>query len=383
MVVPTPTLLEAVKGFEEQVIHDLREIVEMESPTTDREAVNWVAEWVKRKADALGAQTEIVSSGHPERGDHLVARWSGSDGSLKPILVIAHMDTVWKKGTLQEMPFCVEADKIYGPGIFDMKGAIVFILTAIEIIQKLGRKTKRPITCLFNSDEEINSTTSRDVIQREAIKSNCVLIPEGGVGDAVITARKGILYFKLTIKGKSSHAGMDHEKGINAIEEAAHKILAIQKMTNYEIGTTVSCGIVQGGTRTNVVPAEVVLEVDARVPTKDEETRLIKKIESLTPVLAGASLDVYTLIKRPPLDREEGGIRLYEIAKELAAKLGYTLAESSTGAISDGNLTAALGVPTLDGLGPIGDGAHAVHEYIDKEKMTERIALLVRLLEEL
>lgn len=379
----TRTLIEYIESLEDETIRFLKEIVEIESPTTDREAVNLVGELIKSKVKALEGTIEIEPSGQADRGDHIIARWQGIDPSLKPILVLAHMDTVWKKGTLKEMPFRVDGNKIYGPGIFDMKGAIVFILTAIEIMQKLGLPFKRPITCLFNSDEEMNSSTSRGVIDREARKSKYALILEGGVGDAVITSRKGILYFKVTAKGKSSHAGMDHEKGINAIEEIAHQILAIQKKTDYSRGTTLNCGIVNGGTRTNVIPAEAILEVDSRVPTKEEEERIVREMESLTPVLKGVELDIYTLIKRPPMDRSDGVIQLYEKTKQLAEELGFDLPETSTGGISDGNLTAAIGVPTLDGLGPVGDGAHAVYEHIEKDKISQRIALLVRLLQEL
>lgn len=377
-------LLDCIDGMEAETLSMLQEIVELESPTTDRAAVNAVGEWVRSQSAALGASIEVDPSGQEDRGDHILAKWPGQRPDLKPILVIAHMDTVWKKGTLADMPFRIEANQIYGPGIFDMKGAIVFLLTVMKAIRKLGWMTNRPVTCLFNSDEEINSTTSRAVIDREARKADSVLILEGGVGEAVITARNGIMYFKITAAGKSSHAGMDHEKGISAIEEIAHQILAIQKLTNYEMGTTVSCGIVQGGTRTNVIPAQAILEVDARVPTLEEQSALQGKIESLTPVLSGAQLEVYTLVKRPPMDRKDGVVRLYERAKAIAREeLGYELQEASTGGISDGNLTAAIGIPTLDGLGPIGDGAHAVYEHIEKDRMTLRMALLARLLETL
>ncbi|MFF2445569.1 M20 family metallopeptidase [Neobacillus sp. NPDC058068] len=384
MSVATEDLIKFIEDdYLDEVIQFFKEIIEIESPTTDCEAVNAVGNLLKRKAGQLGASIEVEPSGVEDRGDHIIARWPGEDDSLKPILVIAHMDTVWKKGTLVDMPFRVVGNKIYGPGIFDMKGAVVFAIEAMKIIQDLNRKTKRPITILFNSDEEINSTTSRPVIKREAMKSEFALILEGGVGESVLTARKGIMYFKITAKGKPSHAGMDHEKGINAIEEISHQILKIQKLTDYQIGTTVSCGVIQGGTRTNVIPAQAILEVDARVPTNEEVKRLTKEMESLTPVLAGAELDIYTLVKRPPLDRTEGVVHLFEKAKKFAKDLGYDLEETATGAISDGNLTAALGVPTLDGLGPIGDGAHAVYEHIEMDKISKRLALLVKLLEEL
>ncbi|EKN63456.1 M20 family metallopeptidase [Schinkia azotoformans] len=384
MRIETEDLIKLIETeYQDEIIDFFKEIIEIESPTTDREAVNQVGELIRRKVNSLGAEIEIEPSGAEDRGDHIIARWPGEDNTLKPILVIAHMDTVWKKGTLADMPFKVEDNKIYGPGIFDMKGAVVFAIEAMKIIQDLNKKTKRPITFLFNSDEEINSTTSRSVINREALKSEYVLILEGGVGEAVLTARKGILYFKVTAKGKASHAGMDHEKGINAIEEISNQVIKIQRLTDYKVGTTVSCGVISGGTRTNVIPAKAVLEIDARVPTNAESERLIKEIESLTPVLEGAELDIYTLVKRPPLDRTDGIVDLYSKAKQFARELGYELEETSTGAISDGNLTAALGIPTLDGLGPIGDGAHAVYEHIEKDKIAKRLALLVKLLEKL
>ncbi|WP_102348920.1 M20 family metallopeptidase [Bacillus sp. Marseille-P3661] len=384
MSVTTEELISFIeKDYQGEILDFLQEIIEIESPTTDREAVNQVGDLLKQKLSKLNAKIEVEPSGVEDRGDHIIARWPGEDPTLKPILVIAHMDTVWKKGTLVDMPFRVEGNKIYGPGVFDMKGAVVFAIEAMKIIQDLNKKTRRPITMLFNSDEEINSTTSRPVINREAKKSEYALILEGGVGESVLTARKGIMYFKVTAKGKASHAGMDHEKGINAIEELSHQVLKIQKLTDYQVGTTVSCGVIQGGTRTNVIPAQAVLEVDARVPNNEEVERLKKEIESLKPVLEGAELDIYTLIKRPPLDRTEGVVDLFTKAKGFAKDLGYDLEETSTGAISDGNLTAALGIPTLDGLGPIGDGAHAVYEHIEKDKISKRLALLVKLLEEL
>ena len=376
-------LIAHIRSKEDEIIDFLREIVEMESPTIDRAAVNKVSQYVRQKAEGLGAEIEIVPSNREDRGDHLIASWPGQHNDLDPLLVMAHLDTVYEVGTLQKMPFKVEGNKIYGPGVFDMKGAVVFLLTAIQVLQELGKQTNRPIRCLFNSDEEMNSATSREVIDREARKAHSVLVLEGGVGDAVLTSRKGIMYFKIEAIGKSSHAGMDHAQGINAIEEMAHHILNIQRQTNYDTGTTVSCGIIQGGTRTNVIPSQATLEVDARVATQAEALRLKDRIEALTPVLPGAKLDIYTLIKRPPLERTDGVVQLYHKARQLAAELGYDLPEASTGAISDGNLTAAIGVPTLDGLGPIGEGAHSSHEHILKDKIAPRLALLVKLLEKL
>ncbi|MFZ4451586.1 M20 family metallopeptidase [Salibacterium aidingense] len=376
----TEEMLEVAAAYEQDAISLLKELVEIESPTYDREAVNQVGKLIKEHGKQLGARIAVEPSHHEERGDHVIATWAGEDESLKPLLVIAHMDTVWQKGTLETMPFREEGNTISGPGVFDMKGAISFLLTAVKMIQDYNDTLKRPLTVLFNSDEEMNSATSREIIGTLAKESEAVLILEGGEGDAVLTERKGIMYFKLTASGVSSHAGMDHEKGTNAIEEIAHQILRIQQLTDYEKGTTLSCGIIKGGTRTNVIPAEAVLEVDARVPSEEEITRLSEKMASLSPVLSGAALDLETLVKRPPLDRTEKVVALYEKAKKEAKELGYELTEASTGAISDGNLTAAAGVPTLDGLGPIGAGAHAAHEHIVRDKIPKRLALLVQLL---
>lgn len=372
-----------IEGHEDEIIQWLKEIVEIESPTDNRQAVNRVGQWIQDKVHALGGQIETIQSNHPNRGDHLIARWKGKDSQEKPLLIIAHMDTVWPIGTLKTMPFRIEEDKIYGPGTFDMKGAIVFLLFAIKMIREMGVPFTRTIHILFNSDEEMNSQTSREIIDKEALQAEAVLIPEGGVGEAIITERKGILYFKITVTGRASHAGMDHEEGINAIEEIAYQILQIQRLTNYDTGTTLNCGIVKGGTRTNVIPEKAELEVDARVVTMNEAERLIEKMKSLQPVLDGSKLHVYSLIKRPPLERTKEVKRLFEIAKRCCVMQGYELTESSTGAISDGNLTAARGIPTLDGLGPIGNGAHASHEHIVKSKMMKRILLITHLLLEI
>lgn len=383
MLIEKEFICEARKYLDEkheEVIEWMKEIVEIESPTDNREAVNEVGAWVKEKIKSLGGEIEVVPSNHPDRGDHIVARFKGASSNEKPILLIAHLDTVWPIGTLEKMPFKIEGDKIYGPGVFDMKGGVIFALYAIKLIQDLGLRLNRPINILFNSDEEMNSQTSREIIDIEASKAEAVLVLEGGIGEAVITERKGILYFKVTATGKSSHAGMDHQSGVNAIEEISRQVIDIQKKTNYDVGTTVSCGIIHGGTRTNVVPEKAVVEVDARVKTLDEADRLINEMKQLEPNLDGAKLDIYTLVKRPPLERNSGVKRIYEIARRCAEKQGYELKEASTGAISDGNLTASKGIPTLDGLGPIGAGAHASHEHIVKSKINERLILISQLL---
>src|SRR5690625_4702195 len=191
---------EYVEKHHDDIVQWMKEIIEIESPTDNREAVNDVGEWVKEKIDHLGGEVEVVPSNHPDRGDHIVARWEGSSDK-KPILLIAHLDTVWPIGTLESMPFKIEDDTIYGPGVYDMKGAVIFALYAVKLIQDLGMKYNRSIHILFNSDEEMNSATSREIIDIEASKSEAVLVLEGGIGEAVITERKGILYFKITAKG--------------------------------------------------------------------------------------------------------------------------------------------------------------------------------------
>lgn len=370
----------------------VRALVEIESPTTDRAAVNRAMDFVAARCRALEARVDVVAQQQAaDRGDHLVVRWPGGGAGRsgrdapdeRQLLILIHLDTVWPTGTLAARPFRVDGGRAYGPGIYDMKASAAMALQAVAALRALRRRPRRPLTILFTSDEEIGSWTSRELIEAEARRSAAVLVMEGAERGAAVTARKGIMYFLVKALGRAAHAGMDHASGVNAIEELAHQILALQRLTDYRVGTTVSCGIVSGGRRTNVVPAEAQVEVDARVPTLAEAERLRAAVEGLRPRLPGARLETSSLLKRPPLVRDPGVARLYETARALAAEIGFRLEETGSGGISDGNFAAALGVPTLDGLGAVGEGAHAEHENIEVAALPDRIALLARLIETL
>jgi glutamate carboxypeptidase len=374
-------LLEHLTARQGEILALIRSLVTIESPTTDRTGVNRVLALVTEHVRELGGSVRVLAQPQrTDRGDQLEATWAGQSADA-PLLVLIHVDTVWPQGTLERLPFRVEGDRAYGPGIYDMKASAAMLLEAVAALRALGRRPRRPLQVLFTADEEIGSFTSRELIEAAAKEAAAVLVMEGAENGGAVTARKGILYFKVMARGHASHAGMAHAEGVNAIEELAHQILTLQQMTSYVVGTTVSCGLIAGGSRTNVVPAEAYVEVDARVPSMTEAERLKAAVEGLRPHLPGAALTVSSLVKRPPLARDAGVARLYETARHLAAELGFDLPETHSGGISDGNFTAALGVPTLDGLGAVGTGAHAEHEHILLSALPQRTALLARLIE--
>jgi glutamate carboxypeptidase len=299
--------------------------------------------------------------------------------------MLAHFDTVWRKGELEKMPFRIEDGKAYGPGIFDMKGGLVQGIYALHALKSLKKEIGCKVVFLFTSDEEIGSPTSRELIEEEAKKSKCVLVLEPAMSPngALKTSRKGVGLFHLKVTGRPSHSGIDHEKGRSAIEELARQIIYLHSLTNYGTGTTVNVGVIKGGTTSNVVAAEAEAEIDLRVRTQAEAERVIPLILGIQPQTDGTTLNITGGINRPPLERTEQVAKMYEIAKNLAKeKLGFELPEAATGGASDGNFTAPL-APTIDGLGAVGDGAHAVHEHVLISEMPVRSTLVALLLETL
>jgi len=292
------------------------------------------------------------------------------------------MDTVWDMGTLAERPVVIQDGRLFGPGAFDMKGGIVTALWAIRVLRGLNFMPKRRITLLLTSDEETGSKTSRPIVEMEALQHDAVLVlePAQPPSAALKTWRKGVGMYQVRTIGISAHAGAAHEEGVNAIEELAHQVVAIQALTDYAAGTTVNVGVVSGGTRSNVVPESAWARVDVRVMNQAEADRLDASLRSLQPHLKGARLEVTGGINRPPMVRTAAGLSLFQKAAEIAAELGFSVTETGTGGGSDGNFTAALGVPTLDGLGVVGDGGHAQHEHVVISSLPERAALLAGLL---
>ncbi|PYR66295.1 MAG: hypothetical protein DMG20_13240 [Acidobacteria bacterium] len=354
-------------------------MVALESPSFDKPLVDEFVRFVGAQFAAMGGQVEFA---HADKfGDHMIARFTGS--SSERILLLGHTDTVWPAGEITKRPFKITGGRAFGPGVFDMKAGILLIAMAIDALQKVARGLPKCVTVLLVSDEEVGSASSRTVTESEARPCRAVFVLEPSLpGGALKTARKGIGRFALKAIGRAAHAGIDPQNGVNAIEEISQQILKLQKMTDPVRGTTVTVGVVQGGTRPNVVPAEAAAEIDIRISSMEEAERMTKMIKALSPQLPGARLEIRGSINRPPMERTAETIRLFQLAQKVAQTLGIALKEGSTGGASDGNFTSALGIPTLDGLGAVGGGAHAVDEWVDIQLLPHRAALLAGLLSE-
>jgi len=298
------------------------------------------------------------------------------------ILVLGHADTVWPLGTLRTMPFREADGRLWGPGVLDMKAGLAFCLFAARAIRDLDVAVRRKVVLLVVSDEEVGSHSSRALTEAEARRSDCVLVLEPGTGLAgkLKTARKGVGQYTIVVEGKASHAGVDFENGASAIVEAARQVVAVAAFTDLARGTTVNPGVIQGGTRTNVIAAEARVEVDVRVARLSDAEELDRKFRALRPVDRRCRIRIEGGLNRPPMERTPEIAALFQKAQGIAAAMGVALEESATGGGSDGNFTAALGVPTLDGLGAVGEGAHATNESVMVNRIADRVALLAGLL---
>ena len=364
-----------------QMLVSIQELVELETPSTDYDRLDACAEYLLQKFSQAGAHCELVEvSG---AGNHLKATWPGQDPSLAPGLVLTHFDTVWPVGRIVSHPFRMEEGRAFGPGIFDMKTSIVVMEYIFRALQEGQTLPPRPITVLATADEEVGSTTSKDLIEETAMESAFVLVLEPPLPGGVLkTARKGSQAIKVTTSGIAAHSGIEIEKGVSAIEEAAHHILTVQGLTDPETGITANVGVVQGGTRSNVVADSAEFEVDLRGWDKQGLDAAIQTIRNLQPRLAGAGVQVDASRGRPPLESKVTGA-IFAAARPIAASLDMDLQGERTGGGSDGNLTGAMGVATLDGLGVPGAGAHAEHEHIELNRLVERAQLVAALLWEL
>ena len=365
----------------------LKTLVETESPSNDKAAVDRVGTIVAREARKLGAQVEIIPN--RETGDHVLAKFALSrttegrphEAKGEGILILCHMDTVFALGAIHKTPYREQDGKIFGPGTLDMKAGIVIALAAIKEAQNSG--LNRPVTLLCTSDEEIGSHTSRELIKSLAKESALVLVMEGALLDGSLkTWRKGVGEFWVKTKGRAAHSGGDHQAGRNAIEEMAHQVIAIQKMTDYEKQTTLNVGVIQGGTVSNVVPEEAVIQVDVRVMQPGEWERLESEMENLKPVLDGTSIEITGGLNRPPMPLDEKMKATFERAKSIATGIGMTLTAGGTGGASDGNFVAPLGIPLLDGMGAVGEGYHSEREYIFAESLEQKAKLIAALIRE-
>ena len=369
-----------------QILQTIGDLVREETPSNDKERLDIFVERLADRFSGAGLETEIISS--PTRGSHLRGRFEKGqfveNPDAAPALILCHYDTVWPVGSLASHPFRVDDQGwAYGPGIFDMKSSLALAEYTMRGIQSLGLLLPRPVTLLATSDEEVGSQTSRELIEEEASRAAYVLVLEPPLpGGKLKTARKGSSHFALKITGRAAHAGVEPEKGVSAVQEMAHQILALHGLTDLAAGTTVNVGVVTAGTRSNVVAAHAEAQIDVRAWTEEEMRRVSEAIMELQPNVSGTELVVTGGENRPPLERSVTG-GLFEQARRIARPLGIDLEEAGTGGGSDGNLTGALGVPTLDGLGIPGDGAHADHEHIEVDKIAERAAILTLLLLEL
>ncbi len=355
----------------------LRRLVEMESNSLDKPGVDRVASFLAREFRSLGSQVEVLQE--PRRGNLLKATWHGRG---RPVMVLGHLDTVWSSGTLERRPFRLDAGRAYGPGIFDMKSGILLALLACGAFQKGRIDPGKEVIFFFTSDEEIGTEAGLPHLRSAVENCAAVLCLEPPLnGGGAKTFRKGVSTYRIRVQGIASHAGVDHAGGANAIAELSRQVLALQEMTCYARGITVSIGLMRGGTASNVVPADAEAEVDVRASTSADALWMDERIRALKPHDARCTLQVTGGVNRPPLERSEGVIRLYLKARAVAAELGMDLAEGSTGGGSDGSYTASMGIPTLDGLGVEGDGAHAEHEYIEVACIPRRAALLCRLIQ--
>jgi glutamate carboxypeptidase len=365
------------------ILQLIRELVEQETTSRAETRLNQITHFVAARLQPFASQLEFFPS--PGYGTHLCARFQGGHASAAPqVLVIGHLDTVWPVGTLARLPFRItEEGTAHGPGIFDMKASIAVVMHALEAIVTQGLPTHHPVTLLLTCDEEIGSKTSRELVEAEARRAGAAFVLEPPIpGGIVKTGRKGIGGFTLKVAGRAAHAGLDPSQGINAIVELAHQTLRLAALNDYERGITVNVGVANGGTTSNVVPAEASAKIDFRYWTKEDGQQVEATIRNLQPVLAGARLEITGGINRPPMERSAKNLALYELAKRCAAEFDLDLQEGKVGGGSDGNFTAALGVPTLDGLGVDGAGAHADHEHILLADIPRRAALLTRLIME-
>lgn len=357
-------------------------LVKLESPSDDKAAVDRCGAELTRRLTAIGAR--VTRSAQTTCGDHVRAEWQPTiSGDTAPILLLGHFDTVWPIGTLERMPLHERDGRLHGPGIFDMKAGVAVAMLAMRALRE-GRGAIPHVAMLWTTDEEIGSATSRALIEETARASSAVLVLEPSLpGGAAKTSRKGVGEFELTVHGVSAHAGLDPGKGASAVHELAKQVLALEALQDPQRGITINVGVISGGSRTNVIADRASAMIDVRVPTMEDAARLEGAIRSLGATRSSIRLEVTGGIGRPPFERSAAVIRLYEQARQVAAALGGVLREGAAGGGSDGNFTGALGVPTLDGLGPEGDGAHAVHEHVLLDNLSWRGAFLAGLIESL
>ncbi len=371
-------ILQELEAMHPEAVQLLERMVKLESPSYNEALVNRLVRFLADEFGRLGG--EITRIPEEDRGDHLVIDFRGESDT--PIMLLGHTDTVWPEGTLAQRPFTITGDIATGPGVFDMKAGIVMMWMAIRALFKVRGGLPHPLSILLISNEEVGSPGSRALVRSRAEEVEAVLVMEPPLpGGALKTTRNGMGRFVVKAFGKAAHTGINPQDGVNAVEEIAHQIMRIRELGDVEKGTTVTVAVVEGGTRPNVVPEECFIQVDARTPTNSEAERITAAIHSLEPVLEGARLEIDGAFRRPPLEPTPGNMKLFDCARGVARDLDRKLGDGATGGTSDGNLTSAMGVPTLDGLGAVGLGAHQVEEQVEISSLPWRAAIVAGLIE--
>ena len=380
--IETESALDVLKWLtdhQREMVDQVRELVVRESPTHDKPACDALCAFLAEQFDALGGRVKI--NRQSKAGNHLQVEFVGPRGR-KPALLLGHYDTVYDLGTLTTMPWREQNGRLHGPGVFDMKSGIAQIMFALRSLKDVKGGLRRPVKVWLVSDEEEGSDSSRTLTEKLAAQCEAVLVCEpAGPGGALKTARKGVGGFLIKVTGKASHSGLDFEKGQSAILELSHQIQAVSRLTDLKRGITLNVGVIRGGTRTNVVAAEAIAEVDLRIARKSDGPVMERKVRALRPVNRKCQLHIEGGVNRPPLERTKQVAALFHVAQTIARDLGFPLAEIAVGGGSDGNFTGGLGIPTLDGLGAVGDGAHAPHESVVAAELPRRAALLAGLIE--
>ena len=376
-------LLQHARRQKEDIISTIGQMSECESPSDSPASVNRFVDLVAEHAKDI-ARPKLIKSDRYGKHLRLDFKLRGATGTAQ-ILGLGHSDTVWPLGTLKSMPFRRHKGRLWGPGVLDMKAGLAFFIYAARILRDLDVPVEKKISLLIVSDEEVGSSDSRALTEAEARRSACVLVLEPGSGltGRLKTARKGIADYRLSVHGKAAHAGVDFTAGASAITEAARQIERAALLTNLPLGITVNPGVIAGGTRSNVIAAEAYVEFDVRIEQVRHAQLIDRKMHGLRPFDKRCKLTVEGGLNRPPMERTKAIAALFARAKEMGAEMGVALEESSTGGGSDGNFTAAIGVPTLDGLGAVGEGAHAINESILIDRIADRTALLAGLLSRL
>lgn len=375
----TPT--EILKYYEtrlEAIISSIRDIVEIESPSYDADRSVAVVDWIERAFRATGVELAVERVKAEGYGEHIIVRAFSSDGPHT--LLLGHTDTVHPVGTREKNPTRVDGDRYYGCGIFDMKSGIVLMIEALRFFAATGQKPSRPITILLACDEEVGSHSGRPLVEHEAANADRCLVLEPSADGRVKTGRKGTGTFKLIAHGVPAHAGLEPERGANAVVELARAVERIHAIARPDVGTTVNVTTFHGGTTTNVIPDHAACEIDVRFCSADEAGRVEGELRSLSAIDARVSLELLGEINRPPMERTDAVVALYEKARDLAASFDYELGETQVGGASDGNFVGALGVPVLDGLGITGSGAHTLDEHILVSDIVKRATLVTMLL---